>query len=98
MISPFTKPGTKVVCISSGSLVHRGNMSIRPHWIKVGKAYTVVEVVEHPSTKSGFVVALEESPVAYYGLHLFRYLELPKSITDCLNVAPVDRERLTERV
>ncbi len=90
MISPHTPPGTKIVCIND-------KRAIAP--IKKNAVYTVAEIVPVEKSPSKFHVILVEIDIDItwqtmtdakgFSLHRFRYLDLPRSITDLLNVQPV---------
>jgi hypothetical protein len=91
MISPHTPPGTKIVCVND-------KRAIAP--IKKNSVYTVAEIVPVEKSPSKFHVVLVEIEIDEvwqamtdargFSLHRFRYLDLPRSITDLLNVQPVN--------
>jgi hypothetical protein len=97
MISPFTKPGTKVVCIDA-SLTNAYNTrpcKLELDGLQLGATYTVDEIRPHALNKDGLIVVLQEiirRNTPGYSLRRFRYAELPKSLTDLLNVSPVDSD------
>jgi hypothetical protein len=101
MISPHTPPGTKIICVDdslSDKYVAPHALS-RPavgdlDGLRNGDVYTVAEIIKDPDAKGGFVVRLEEIMRSCalqgepdgFALHRFRYLDLPKCLTDLLNV------------
>lgn len=87
MISPFTKPGTKVVCIKTASKswnYYTGERTSRAFPLAVGEVYEVSEVVKSSIVANGFAVGLRGYTHCFQ-LHLFRYAELPRSITQYLD-------------
>ena len=85
MISPHTAPGTKVVLLRTpkGMLVPE-----RGQQYKAGDIFTISQITD--SWFWGIVAEVEEDGgETYWCLSLFRYLELPKSITDCLTERPL---------
>jgi hypothetical protein len=95
MISPFTKPGTKVVCVNDSddlSLCRGKRLNYR-----VGEVYTVDRIIIHVITGEPVVQLVEVSHRQGFGLRLkrFRYLDLPKCLTDCLTEQPLLVDELT---
>ncbi|CAB4145853.1 hypothetical protein UFOVP1204_54 [uncultured Caudovirales phage] len=99
MISPWTKPGTKVVCVESDGSGHGGP------YLGVGQVYTVKEMYKTPDGRVGVDICEYDhdrltravwwkfwQPKCKFSFarKLFNPLELPKSITSLLNTAPVD--------
>jgi len=94
MISPDTSPGTDVICIddNAGPFGAGG--------LRKGMIYTVARIV--PAITGGYAVVLAElapwegfAPpwgVVEVGFDLkrFRYLNIPKSLTELLTTTPVD--------
>ncbi len=91
MISPHTPPGTKVVTINiSAVYLADGN---RPNdatpTVKNGETLTIKAIIEAPGFSCGFAACLEELPFNHLVLlNCLRRLDLPKCLTDLLNVAP----------
>lgn len=92
MISPLTKPGTRIVCIDDEDVDKYAN---RPRdacgldGIRRGLAYTVREIRPDGIARCGFIVVLHElrRPRDWgYALERFELAALPKAITDCLEV------------
>lgn len=107
MISRYTAPGTKIVCIndklkefSIPGLEYDNNLD----GLTLDQVYTVSEIIKDEYTKSGFSVILQEIdrpdctyPEDYgYDIARFRKLELPKAIMDCLTTTSVDDELINE--
>ncbi len=101
MISPWTKPGTKVVCVDNvaalddfNPFLHdmiKSRFKIIPAPCVAGQLYTVADIVEHPFPIDGFAMTLTEFPAdAGFLLRFFRPLDLPRSLTEILDRAPVD--------
>jgi hypothetical protein len=103
MISPFTPPGTKIVCIDaapSHRYIIRGAGPISPDLdgLRQWEIYTVAEIVEDRQVKAGFGVRLVEivRPLAYpedtgcYALERFKPAVLPKELTEALTATPAD--------
>jgi hypothetical protein len=91
MISPMTPPGTKVVCVNDGPSTQ---FSVRFNRcastvLRNGKVYTVTGI-EFDRDDSLYCCTL--AGIQWRGgfaLERFRYLDLPKSITDCLTEQPL---------
>jgi hypothetical protein len=82
MISQFTPPGSRVICIEApfARVARRYKLTIP----KVGAAYTIGNIYE-AETYSGFAVVVPELKANHgYCLSLFELAALPKAITDCL--------------
>lgn len=90
MISPFTAPGAKVVCIKLPTKY------IENCWnIKLNEVYAVAEIQANEEFTNNFMVILQElDQCEAYGLELFRRLDLPECLTSLLNVQPVEREKV----
>jgi hypothetical protein len=98
VISPHTPPGTKIVCIND-------KRAIAP--IKKNAVYTVAQIVPVEKSPSKFHVILVEIEIGItwqtmtdakgFSLHRFRYLDLPKSLTNLLNVQPVKEDADLEK-
>ena len=107
MISPHTPPATKVVCIDARPVpVFKTSRPIGDlDGLSEGRSYNVLDIVEAPSTISGFAVVLVEIVrpqrnlgVGGFALERFRYAELPRSITALLTSQSLVHEREREVV
>ena len=85
MITPHTKPGTKVVCVNADGLSLTDGFTPCP--LVFNQIYTVVEIEDFNGAY--YAELLEVGSNAAFGLRRFRYLELPKSISDCLTEQPL---------
>lgn len=97
MISPQTPPGTKIICIDADangkymSAIWLGGLD----GLQKGQIYTVRMIYPTKRTVSGFGVLLHE--IMRGGNHgwaidRFKYLELPKCLTDALDTQPMSGE------
>jgi len=82
MISPFTKPGTKVVFYKDPT-IHIDDFG--QSRANIGDVLTVDEIFQESRSSSGFGANSVEFPFHIIGLHLLRYAELPRSITQYLD-------------
>lgn len=91
MISPHTPPGTRVVCIDEGR--NGRQESGRPiTYPRLGGVYTVAGIYPCRSD-CGFAAYIPDLTKDHgYCLTLFRYLDLPKCLTDLLQTTPVDND------
>ena len=102
-ISPFTVPGTKIICVDDGDhgrytdphMIRVGGMD----GLKAGEIYTVerIEYFGFPGREMLACVLVEIRRVkgAYFftdgfSLERFNLAALPKAILDCLDVQRVD--------
>ncbi len=102
MISPRTPSGTKVVCIyngpckrewiSDGYIIQGPEIPIS---LQIGSVYTVEDIIKEPVAKDGFGVLLADY-ASSYPLQIFRYLNLPSSLTEKLSTKPVDQPKELE--
>ncbi len=98
MISPHTPPGTKIVCVDA-DLHRRFNIhgffyTSSMDGLAKNAIYTVRDVVPDETCIDKFevrLVEIERPCNGGYALSRFRYLELPRVLTDVL-----DGERLKE--
>lgn len=96
MISPHTAPGTKVLCINDDPdafllpwVEYRKGATL--DGLRSGNAYTICTIVTCASNKSGFIAVVAEIQRRDnwgFDLARFRYLHLPRSLTDLLETAP----------
>ena len=99
MISPFTKPGTKVVCIDNSDALVTFGMSgpFASDVLHVGKVYTILEWLEAPNGALNiFLLEVPHRGSGDFGFNRarFRLAELPRVLTDILTAVPiVMRER-----
>lgn len=96
MISPWTKPGTKVVCIDAVAHTRymRGVPTRALMPLVEGEVYTVLNVHQTDADIGGFTVYLSEIPLRStfdngYSLRRFRPAELPRCLTDILIAVPL---------
>jgi hypothetical protein len=100
MISPWTKPGTKVACIrADADFIPRLDFYVNDNdmgELEEGAIYTVSNVL-YDDLDNLFTVLLDEIPVRSppgddwgYSISRFRLAELPSCLTELLNAAPVD--------
>ncbi|WP_395665353.1 hypothetical protein [Methylocella sp.] len=98
MISPFTHPGTKIVCVDvSSNFQHVSThaSSGRLDGLTKDEVYTVLEIRPDGNIKSGYEVLVREiarPSGAGFALERFRLLDLPEAITRLLEAAPLDAE------
>jgi hypothetical protein len=97
LISPHTLPGTKVVCIYNGPCkrewIAEGYVLQGPEIpisLQLGSVYVVEDIVKEPVAKDGCGVVIIGYPGSF-PLQIFRYLDLPSSLTDKLSTKPVDQ-------
>lgn len=89
MISPHTPPGTRVICINEGRN-GRQESGLPITYPRLGNVYTVAEIYPCRSD-CGFAAYIPDLTKDHgYCLTLFRYLDLPKCLTDLLHTTPVD--------
>jgi hypothetical protein len=86
MISPHTAPGTKVAFLEEPWSHAR---DCNDSGLREGDVVTVVSIRPSHKMIAGFGALLEEHK-GLFDLALLRPLELPKSITDCLDAQPID--------
>ena len=101
MISPMTASGTKVAFIRAPKSIIT-NKIVAP--FRNGDEVTIEDIFPEFLVPSGYEDIFPEFLVPsgyaahiaegdrFYCLSLFRHLELPKSITDCLNVAKLKQD------
>ena len=88
MISPMTASGTKVAFIRAPRSIMT-NTIVAP--FRNGDEVTIEDIFPEFLVPSGYAAHIAECD-RFYCLSLFRHLELPKSITDCLNVAKLKQD------
>ncbi len=96
MISPRTPPGTKIICIDADLHrrfnVHGFFFTSSMDGLTKGAVYTVRDVQPDETCVDKFEVRLleiERPCHGGYALSRFRYLELPRTLTDVLHAEPV---------
>ncbi len=102
MISPHTPPGTRIVCIDA-ELHRRFNIhgfffTSSMDGLTKDAVYTVRDVIPDETCIDHFevrLVEIERPCHGGYALSRFRYLELPRSLTNVLTSATVE-ERAKE--
>jgi hypothetical protein len=108
MISPRTKPGTKVVAVKRCPRPEMPAGDDDLPFLRLGSQYTVDHIEDGfgPGDQFRYGVFLVEflrehgaHPIydLAYSLDCFRYLDLPESITSCLNVTSLDAPAELER-
>lgn len=110
MISPKTATGTRIVFIDSflrPEFLSPYGMKIFAHLVgtctlspSLWQPCTLRAIKKSRYAKCGFVCQINESESrrATYPLEAFAYLELPRSITSLLDVAPIDASKEMEPV
>jgi hypothetical protein len=96
MISPHTPPGTKIICIDA-DLHRRFNIhgfffTSSMDGLTKGAIYTVRDILPDETCIDKFevrLVEIERPGNDGYALSRFRYLELPRALTDVFNREPV---------
>ncbi|WP_395697739.1 hypothetical protein [Methylocella sp.] len=98
MLSPFTAPGTKIVCVDdSSNFQHVASHDPvgRLDGLRKETVYTLAAIRRDANVKSGFEAYVEEirrpSGVGF-ALERFRRLELPRAISALLDATPADFE------
>ena len=105
MISKFTIPGTKVVCVKYK--IKKCTERFAHCWVPlvVGETYTIREIVYEKETNK-FGVALQEikNELHHFGLEYcynlscFRYIDLPECLTSLLVCDKLPQIEETEKV
>ncbi len=82
MISPHTPAGTRIAFIRTPLSIVTNKRSSP---FDKGDEVTLIDIFPMEKLPSGYAAAIEEH-YKFYCLSLFRRVELPKSLTDCLEV------------